>query len=84
MNAKDDSKVQTYIDTLAESSSSGNDGLPAIVADINLANDVRLTLIQTASGAWHCHIVLDSETGEEFAAELVTYPVESSSSSSSS
>ena len=84
MNAKDSSKVQDYIDSLAESSSSGSDGIAEIVADINLGNDIRLTLIKTDSGAYHCHLVFDNEAGDELAGELTTYPVPESSSSSSS
>ena len=83
MNAKDNSKLQTFIDSLAESSSSGNDGLATIEFDINLGDDSRLTVIKTASGDVYVSRIYDSEAGEHLTAQLTTYPPPSSSSSSS-
>lgn len=79
MNAKDNTKLQAFIDSLAESSSSGSDGLATIVFDINLSDDSRLTVIETAGGDVYVSRIMDSDAGEHTTGQLTPYPPESSS-----
>ncbi len=82
MNAKDNSKLQAYLDSLAESSSSGSDGLANILFDINLPDDRRLTVITTDSGDTYVSLIADNEAGDHVAAQLTVFPAPESSSSS--